>query len=170
MEALNKDAQRTSFGAKELSEDKCNEIMEFKKTTVKEEPAERNTRWVTIYDSVAASRRYMEVEVDECANANFITRDMAATRRLQVRSLGSKPFRGETEDGSVFCYTYATVNLFVGSHDKHRLLEADFYILPENNPLTGRRVDNPIVCRRLLQEAGHLLVRSILDTQPRPQR
>lgn len=114
-------------------------------------------RWVILYDSVAASRRYMEIEVDEGANANFLTRGMATDRRLQVQSL-EKPFEGQTINGDVVCYEYAKVTLFGGNHEEHCHVEADFYILPANDPPNDPRIDKPIVGRHLLREAERLLL------------
>lgn len=112
---------------------------------------------MTIYDSNCAARRFVEIEVDEGANANFLTQGMAADRRLQVRSL-EKPFEGQTINGDVVCDEYAEVTLFGGNGDECQHNVATFYILRADAPPNDPRIDKPIVGRRLLQEAGHLLL------------
>ncbi|KAK7712572.1 hypothetical protein SLS64_004956 [Diaporthe eres] len=115
-------------------------------------------RWAMIYDNGAACRRFIEFEVDEAANANFLTHGMAQDRHLQIQSLGSHPFQGETINGDVVCYEYAKVSFYGGNANEPRHIEADFYILPAENPPNDPQIEKPIVGRHLLQDAGDLLL------------
>lgn len=115
-------------------------------------------RWVAIFDNRAASRRYMEVEIDEGANANFLTHGMAADRGFQVQSLGSRPFQGETINNDLVCSEYTIVTLYGGNKDQHDPIKAKFYILPADDPPNDPRIEKPIVGRHLVHEARHLLL------------
>lgn len=97
----------------------------------------------------------MEIEVDEGANANFLTRGMAADRGFEVQSLGSEYFRGETINGDVVCGEYVELTL-VGR--EHQDIAAIFFVLPPNDPPNDPRITKPLVGRHLLQESGHLLL------------
>lgn len=98
----------------------------------------------------------MEIEVDEGANANFLTKGMAADRRFRVQSL-AEAFKGETINGDVICHEYAQVTLW-SQNPEVKPVEAKFYILPANEPPNDPRIDKPIVGRHLLRDAEHLLL------------
>lgn len=127
---------------------------EEKKAEERKAGAEKYIRWMTIYDSRFGARRSMEIEVDEGANANFLTRGMAADRGFEVQSLGSKTFRGETINGDVVCGEFVELTL-VGK--EHQTIAAIFYVLPPNDPPNDPRITKPLVGRHLLHESGQLL-------------
>lgn len=111
---------------------------------------------MTIYDNRAGARRFLEVEVDEGANANFLTRGMASDRGFKVQSLdASKSLRGETVNGDVVCEQFVELTLVGENHER---VTATFYILPPHDPPNDPRITKPLVGRHLLQECGHLLL------------
>lgn len=103
----------------------------------------------------AGARHFFEVEIDDGANANFLTLGIASDRGFEVQYLdASNFFRGETVNGDVVCEQFVELTL-VG--EKHERVAATFYIVPPDDPINPW-ITKPLVGRHLLQECEHLLL------------
>lgn len=122
----------------------------------------QSTSWMKIIDPRYGAQRFVEVKVDEGSNVNFLTREMARDRGLELQSLGSEPLQCNTPNGLVVCEKCVKLTLLGEDGEDQQHVETTFYVLPSNLPSSDLRITTPLIGRHFLQEFGHLL----LDEDP----
>lgn len=88
----------------------------------------------------------IEFEVDEGSKFNFLSRQIAIDRGLEIQSLDSEPLLCETVNEEVVCDEYVKLTLMSKARQP---LETIFYLLPSDFPSKGLSLTKPIIGRHL---------------------